>query len=140
MILAILIGAAMSASVEPMPAGLVERIAYVETRSYCDNAGAWHYVDQRPGRDGELGMCQMVVGTFRLIRNRLPRGTMFADLRSPVVAAEAARCYLEWLYERTHDWDYATMCYNVGLRGRLVHAMRAELYLGAVKAAGKASQ
>ena len=68
--------------------------------------------------------------------SRLPRGTTFADLRSPVVAVEAARLYLEWLYERTHSWDYAVMCYNVGLRGRLVNAERAELYLARVKRAG----
>lgn len=134
MILAALITCMVAA--EPMPSWVLPGIAAIETRSYQDPDGTWHYVDQRDGKDREIGMCQMVIGTFRLIRRQMPRGTTFADLRSPIVAVEAARLYLEWLYERTHSWDYAVMCYNVGLRGRLVNAERAELYLARVKRAG----
>jgi hypothetical protein len=121
---------------EAMPAWILPGVAFVETKSYQDQAGAWRYIDQRPGRDGELGMCQMLGETFKMIRRKMPRGTVFADLRRPVIAAEAARLYMEWLYERTHSWDYAVMCYNVGLHGRLVNAERAELYLAHVKEAG----
>jgi len=140
MIAILLGGLLMSASVEPMPAGLVERIAYTESRSYRDAAG-WHYVDRRRGSSGELGCCQMTLEAFRIVQRRTGWRHRFADLSDPYTAAVYCAEYLCYLREHTHSWDQATESYNAGLSGRRDNPERAAAYLAKVReAAGKASQ
>ena len=101
--------------VKGIPCWCLQGIAKVETRSYWDDQGKFHYIDRRDGADGEIGPFQCTAGAFALVAHK---GEVFSRLRhdSTFSCAIALR-YLAWLRKRCKSWEEAVGCYNTGLGG-----------------------
>lgn len=98
-----------------IPSWVLIGIAKVETQSYWDDQGKFHYVDKRDGKDGEKGPFQIMPSTFREVRKR---GEELSRVRSDLRLALAVTCrFLQRLYAATGSWDRAVSCYNTGLNG-----------------------
>lgn len=98
-----------------IPCWCIQGIARAETQSYWDDMGAFRYVDQRDGKDGEVSAFQITKDAFLQVAKR---GERFSRLRTDQTYALGIACrYLHVLYRATGSWDRAVSCYNTGLHG-----------------------
>lgn len=98
-----------------IPSWVLIGIAKVETQSYWDDQGKFHYVDKRDGKDGEKGPFQCMPETFKQVAKK---GEVLAALRKDHFLAVSVACrYLQFLFRRCGNWDQAVVCYNTGLNG-----------------------
>ncbi len=114
------------------PLWAIQGIAWVETRSYWDVDGKFHYADRRIGSAREYGPFQCRYSAFALVARA---GERFEDLRrDPAYACEIAARLLVYLYRKTGSWTMAVRGYNCGLSA--AKGRSADQYLQAVKLAG----
>lgn len=114
------------------PLWAIQGIAWVETRSYWDVDGKFHYADRRIGSAHEYGPFQCRYSAFVIVARA---GERFEDLRrDPAYACEIAGRLLVYLYGKTGSWAMAVRGYNCGLSA--AKGRSGDQYLQAVKLAG----
>lgn len=110
MILQAFLACALAVAEPEVPKWILPAIAYVETRSYYDQTGSFHYVDKRRGSHGEYGPFQCTRIAFNQIKRH---GEQFWRVESDIrFSEEIALRYLQWSYSRSHSWDKAVAAYN----------------------------
>ena len=98
-----------------IPCWILIGLAKVETQSFWDDAGRFHYIDQRDGKDGEKGSFQITPEAFRQVAKK---GERFVRLTTDQRLSLAVACrYLRFLRARTRSWDQTVACFNTGLGG-----------------------
>lgn len=113
----LLVALTMLPAMDVAPDWVLRGIAKTESRSYYNESGDIIYVDKRRGAAGERGPFQMTRGAFNQVANKAER-PLFWKLETDTVFAEYMACkYLDWLHDRTKNWDQAVMAYNRGLTG-----------------------
>jgi hypothetical protein len=96
-----------------VPGWVLRGIAKVETRSEYTATGI-HYMDQRRGPGGEVGVFQMKRVAFRQVGLLSHRAEAARD---PVCAEFCAIVYLRWCYRQTGSWARAVEIYHAGPTG-----------------------
>lgn len=117
------------------PLWAIHGIAYVETRSYWDEEGRFHYVDKRVGDAGELGPLQVTRAAWDMVRG--DQLDFHRGMGRTATAIDSACLYLCHLRARCSSWDEAVAAYHRGLGGR--HRPEAIEYARKVRAYGIAS-
>lgn len=136
----LLLAAALPAAVKEteVPYWVLAGILAQETKSrYETTNGVEHivYVDQRPGKDGELSAFQITWKAWKQVHAEEPRGR-FQDLATDQAYAERVVIrYLLWLYNNSAkgSWAHAVQYYNGG-PGKLRYSYYASVVAKARKA------
>jgi hypothetical protein len=127
-------GAVEAVEAEAVPVWVLAGILGVESSSFYNADGSITYVNQRRGRDGELGPWQCTRDAFDDVKKP---GDDFRRLaRDPVYAEGIAIRRLLWLQkELGPGWDRIIRAYNKGVGG--ARKGRGHSYLTDVKAWAK---
>ena len=67
------------------------------------------------GRDGEIGLMQLMPDTIAFLNNKFDLGLMKEAAFNPYNNILAGSLYLSYLYSETNDWNKAIIAYNIGL-------------------------